>query len=140
MGQGETVLRRWFLEVWNEGKIERFSEFAHPDLVLHTVGVNSERLVGVEGFRTLYDRLRSAFSDIKFAIEETMESDNKAAIRWTCTMRHTGNQMGIAPSGKTVRISGMAFVRLKDGKVTEAWDEWDRLGFMQQLGLVPAAA
>jgi predicted ester cyclase len=44
--------------------------------------------------------------------------------------------MGIAPTGRPVRISGMVIDRIVDGKIVEEWEEWDALGMMQQLGVV----
>jgi steroid delta-isomerase-like uncharacterized protein len=136
MAQGDKVLRTWFLELWNAGRLDLFSQLAEPDIVFHTVGIQSERLVGIEGFRTLYERLHAAFSGITFTVEETIESGDAAAIRWTCRMKHVGDQMGVKATGKPVQISGMAFIRLKNGKAAEAWDEWDRLGLMTQIGAV----
>jgi steroid delta-isomerase-like uncharacterized protein len=135
MGKGETLIRTWFGEIWNKGRIELYPELMQPDGVFHTVGMEGEPLVGLEGFRKLYDPVRAAFSEIKFSIEDVVESGDTAAARWTCTMKHVGDQLGVAPSGKTVSFTGMAFVRLKDGKVAESWDEWNRLGFMKQAGI-----
>jgi steroid delta-isomerase-like uncharacterized protein len=110
----------------------------HPDAVFHTVGQDGGKLVGLEGFRTLYDPIRAAFSDINFTVQEVVEYGNSAAVRWTCTAKHVGDQLGVAASGKTVSFSGMALVHFKDGKITDTWDEWDRLGFMTQIGAPPA--
>jgi steroid delta-isomerase-like uncharacterized protein len=135
MGPNEATLRRWFAELWEQGRIERFHELAHPDMTFHTVGMTGETLAGVAGFRTLYDPIRAAFSNIKFAFHDAVEADNTAAIRWTMTMNHTGSELGVAPSGKPVTVTGISFVRFRDGKVAESWDEWDRLGFMKQAGI-----
>ena len=135
MSVADTVIRRWFLELWNKGKIELFPQLAHPDVVFYTIGTQGEQLVGLKGFHKLYDPLRAAFSDIAFVVEETIESGDSAAVRWSCTMKHVGDQMGVRASGRTVRISGMGFVHFRDGKVTKVWDEWDRLGFAKQIGV-----
>jgi predicted ester cyclase len=43
--------------------------------------------------------------------------------------------MGVPPSGKTVSLTGMAFLRAKDSRIAETWDEWNRLAFMKQAGI-----
>jgi predicted ester cyclase len=47
--------------------------------------------------------------------------------------------MGIAPTGQTVTLPGINIFRLKDGRIVERWGVLDMLGFMRQLGAIPAA-
>ena len=139
MQNAERVIRTWFSEAWNKGNIEStYRDLMQPDAVFHTVGQDGGKLVGLAGFRQLYDPVRAAFSDINFVVQEVVDSGDAAAVRWTCTGKHTGDQMGVAASGKPVAFSGMAIVHFKDGKVSDTWDEWDRLGFMTQIGALPA--
>ena len=109
-----------------------------PNAVFHTVGQDGGKLVGLAGFRTLFYPVRAAFSDINFVVQEVVEAGDAAAVRWTCTGKHTGDQMGIAASGKTVAFGGMAIVHFRDGKISESFDQWDRLGFLTQIGALPA--
>lgn len=60
------------------------------------------------------------------------------ATRWTGTGSHRGELMGIQPTGKHATVSGMTISRLSGGKIVEEWSNWDTLGLMQQLGVVPA--
>jgi predicted ester cyclase len=48
--------------------------------------------------------------------------------------------MGIAPTGKRSTVTGISIERYKDGKAAEAWNNWDTLGMLQQLGVVPTMA
>jgi predicted ester cyclase len=54
----------------------------------------------------------------------------------------TGSQqqefMGIPATGQTIRVEGMIFYRLKDGRVTDIWAQFDGVGMMQQLGAIPS--
>ncbi len=45
--------------------------------------------------------------------------------------------MGIAPTENQLIFSGICIDRIIDGKIVEEWEEWDTLGMMQQLGVVP---
>jgi predicted ester cyclase len=108
MQQAERVIREWFSEAWNNGNIEAaYRELVHPDAEFHTVGQEGGKLVGLQGFRQLYDPVRAAFSDINFVVQDVVDAGDAAAVRWTCTGRHSGNQMGFAPSGKTVAFSAL---------------------------------
>jgi hypothetical protein len=37
-----------------------------------------------------------------------------------------------------VVVSGIWIHRLAGGKIVESWNNWDSLGLLQQLGVVPA--
>jgi len=37
-----------------------------------------------------------------------------------------------------VEARGITIWRIVDGKITEEWSEFDQLGIMQQLGLIPS--
>ena len=44
--------------------------------------------------------------------------------------------MGISASGQTIRVEGMNFYSLKDGRVTDIWTQLDGVALMQQLGAI----
>jgi predicted ester cyclase len=40
-------------------------------------------------------------------------------------------------TNRVVNITGMDFMRFRDGLIIEHWGEMDMLGLMQQLGVIP---
>ena len=40
------------------------------------------------------------------------------------------------PTNRQVTLSGIYVFRIADGKIAEVWNLWDRLGEMQQLGVL----
>ena len=50
---------------------------------------------------------------------------------------HTGSFMGHPPTGNVVRVTGMDIMRYRDGQVIELWSQFDDLGLLQQIGIVP---
>ena len=48
--------------------------------------------------------------------------------------------MGMAATGKQSTVTGITIDRIVDGRFVESWTNWDTLGLMQQLGVVPALA
>ncbi len=52
---------------------------------------------------------------------------------------HAGEFMGIPATDNKVETDGIVIHRVRDGKIAETWEVWDTLGFLQQLGVVPAA-
>ena len=59
-------------------------------------------------------------------------------VRFTWSGVHKGALDGIPATGMRVRGSGQSITRVADGRVCEAWINWDALGLMQQLGVVTA--
>ena len=80
---------------------------------------------------------RTAWSDLHFTVEDLVAEGDKVALHWSCSGTHTGEWMGIPPTGKRVTWSGIGIHRVVGGKIVESWDMVDNLGLMQQLGIVP---
>ena len=122
--------RLWFEVVWNRGRRGAIAELLSPNVVLHDAGVDS---VGIEPFLLFFDRMQDTFSEIHVDVEEIIEEYDKACIRWTSTAKHTGFGFSVPPTGAEVRVSGLSVIHVEDGKVVEAWQNWDRLGMMDQI-------
>ena len=50
---------------------------------------------------------------------------------------HSGEFMGVAPTGRRVTMSGIDIVRVAGGKIVEFWYGEHLLELMQQLGVLP---
>jgi predicted ester cyclase len=95
---------------------------------------------GIPGLREFYVRFRKAFPDVHYTVDDTRVDGDTVAQRMTVRMTHRGEFMGIAPTGNPIVITKMDFWRLMSGKVVEHWDAVDRLGLLQQIGVVPKLA
>jgi predicted ester cyclase len=56
------------------------------------------------------------------------------------TGTHTGEFVGIPPTGKKVTIYRFWLYRIENGKIAELWGMDDTLGQFQQLGVLPSDA
>ena len=128
-----TFVHRWFEEVWNNGNLDAVDELMTPDAAMHGLG-DGAGVSGSEAFKAFATRLRSAFPDMRVTVVDTVEEGDLIASRWTVTMTHTGDQLGIAPTGKRVGVTGMSMARLRDGKMVEGWNNWDTMALMEQIG------
>ena len=134
--ENKAIFRRYVEEVGNEGNLdlvdEIFSDYAshQPD------GSVLER--GPEDVKRFMGEFRSAFPDFHTTIEDQIAEDDKVVTRWTMRGTHEGEFRGIAPTGKQITVTGIGIFRFSDGKVVESWDNFDQLGMMQQLGVVPS--
>jgi predicted ester cyclase len=82
--------------------------------------------------------LRGAFPDLRFTLEDLVAEGDRVAARYYWEGTQEGEFMGYRPTGQAVRVGGMDFYRLRDGKIVEHWDRVDELGLLRQLGMMPA--
>ena len=133
--ENKTRQRRVFEEVFNKGNLAIIPELIAPDYVYRSpLGMEAK---GPEGFKQMVTRVRTAFPDIHFTIEDIIAESDKVVTRFTRRSTHTGEFMGIAPTGKKVTLSGILITRWVGGKEVEAWESLDTLAMFQQLGVVP---
>lgn len=133
------LTRRWFEEVWSQGRRETIDELFAADGRMHGVGGPQDVVHGPAGFRAQYEPLKGAFPDIRFTIEEAIAERDLVAIRWTATATHQGDHLGMPATQKPVTVTGMGFARFRDGKIVEAWNNWDMMGLMHAIGQTPQA-
>jgi predicted ester cyclase len=127
------LARRWFEEVWNQKRQETIRELVSPDCVAHGTSESGGDLRGPEGWLELHSRLVEAFPDLHIELQDLFGVDDKIAVRWTATMHHRGQSLGVAPTGAPLKFGGMGFARISGGKIVETWDVWDRLAMFQQI-------
>ena len=134
------LLKRWFEEVWNQRRTDTITELFAPDAVAHGTSDNGGDMRGPKGFLPFYERICGAFPDMKVKIEDAFGDGDKAVIRWSATMHHKGDHLGPRATGRLVTLTGATIARFENGRVVEAWDHWDKLGMLQQIGVVQLSA
>jgi len=134
--QNKTILRRFFDELFNEGNLDVAGEIVAEGYVNHDPAPGEQP--GLEGLRTFITGIRTSFPDGHFGIEDQIAEGDKAVTRWTFHGTHKADFAGIPATGKQVTFSAINIHRIVGGKIQDAWLKWDTLGFMQQLGVIPA--
>ena len=81
--------------------------------------------------------MRAGFPDIVFSIQEQITEQDKVASRFEWTGTHDGTFLGIPATGRQVRVWGIVFDRLVDGRIKDTRILMDGLGLMAQLGVLP---
>ena len=136
--ENKDISRRADEELFNRGNLSIADELFASNFVYHDP-VSHEELRGPESVKSYATMLRVAFPDLHQTIEEQIAEGDKVAYRWTARGTHQGEFMGIAPTGNRVEMTGISIARLIDGKIEEIWENYDALGMMQQLGIVPSS-
>ena len=131
----EVLIRRWFEEVWNKGRVDAIAEMFAEDGIAHGLADESgQLLLGPAAFGVFHKTFREAFPDIVVNVEDTVSEGDKVAARCTVRGKHTGDSLGFAATQAQMEITGIAIVRIKDGKIVEAWNNFDFMTMNRQLG------
>ena len=80
---------------------------------------------------------KAAFPDARFTIEDVVGEEDKLADRYTIAGTHEHPFLGIAATGKKIRMAGISIVRIAGGRIVERWAVTDQLGLLQQLDALP---
>lgn len=132
----EMLARRWFEEVWNKGREQAIDEMFAADGVAHGLANETgEKLRGPVGFKPFFRSFRNAFPDIQVTIEDAISEGDKIAVRCAVRGTHAGDGIGIASTNKPVEFTGMSILRIADGKIAEAWNNFDFATMFKQLGI-----
>lgn len=135
MAEYETFMSRWFEEVWNNQNESAIDEMLAEDAVVNGLNDHEGNPVrGPEGFKLLHRAFLAAYPDLKITVEDTVIEGDKLAARCTVRATHTGEGLGVLPSDQPVEFTGMTIVKLKDGKIVEAWNEFDFMKMYSQVG------
>lgn len=133
--QNEKIIKRYFEEAWNQGKLEVLDEIIAPDYVNHSPGMPNP-LPGPEGLKPIIEGLRKAFPDLHFTIENMVVTENQVAIHSIMSGTHEGDLFGLPATGKKVNVNQLQIERIENGKIVEHWRQSDDLGMMRQLGQI----
>ena len=134
--QNKSNVRRLFEEVWNQGHVTVADELFTPTYTHHDSSTPDVGR-GPESEKKRVTLYRNAFPDLRLTIEDIIAEGETVVARWSCRGTHKGDLNGIAPTGKQFNITGVSIARFTNGKMFEGFVNWDALGLMQQLGVVP---
>jgi predicted ester cyclase len=137
MAEYETFMHRWFEEVWNRKNEAAIDEMCDPNIVANGLTDAEGRTVrGIDAYKNLFRTFLAAYPDIKITVEDTISEGDKIVARCRVSATHTGEGLGVAPTNQPLEFSGIAIVRLRDGKIVEAWNEFDFMKMYSQLGVL----
>lgn len=135
MEEYKTILHRWFEEVWNKGREEAIVEMLAEDCIVH--GLSDEdgnTIVGIAKFKPFFRKFREAFPDIHVTVEDTVYEGDKITGRCRVKATHTGQGIKVKPTNQPIEFTGIAIIKVEDGKIVEAWNQFDFMSMYQQLG------
>ncbi len=139
--QNKAIARRAFEEGWNKRNYALADELVSADYVIHDPNAPPGGWPGgPTGMKAIMKMYLEAFPDTHFTIEAQIAEGEMVVTRWSTTGKNTGSLMGMPASGKVATVTGIGIDRIADGKIAENWGQFDALGMMRQLGVIPEPA
>jgi steroid delta-isomerase-like uncharacterized protein len=130
VSDNKQVIRKLYNEGFNTGDVDLMKALVADDFQ----GSRGEK--GPDEFVASIASLRKGFPDVRFTIEDLIAEEDRVAVRWRFEATHSGPFAGTPATGKAVTQTANVIYQLRDGRITRAWQQVDRLGLLQQIGAV----
>ncbi len=135
--QNKELVRCWIAEI-DKADPAIVAQYIADDYLDHNPPPYPGLPAGREGVRRAFEIALTVFSDYRHEIHRQVAEGDLVVTHLTGHGRHTGELLGIPPTGKEVEMSGIAIHRVADGKLAEHWAQFDAFGLFMQLGSFPA--
>jgi predicted ester cyclase len=93
-------------------------------------------LTSSEALKTAARGFVSAFPDLEMTFEHEIAEGDLVAVRVSATGTHLGNFRGYPPSAKKWQATASAWYQVADGRIVNAWINWDWLAILEAIGAV----
>jgi steroid delta-isomerase-like uncharacterized protein len=125
--------QRWFEEVWNKGREAVIDQMIAPQTPARGLAQGGRTLVGPAAFKEFYRPMRAAFPDIHVTVDDVVVEGDQSVCRLTAHATHTGDGLGVPPTGRRISFTAIVWLRWKDGQVVDGWNEFDSARLMGQI-------
>ena len=136
---GTALAHRYNDDFHNRNQTELAEALFAPGFQMHLAFPGIPDPLDAAGLAGIIGMFHAHFADLQHTIEDVVVGEDRVAVRWSGSARHTADFNGIPASGTAVTASGITLFRVEEGKIAEMWEQLDALGLLQQLGAVPAA-
>lgn len=122
-----------FFQAIDAGDPDRLGDYIAVDYIDHNPQFPNlpHGLAGVQqGFKIALE----AWSDFHHEIVTQVAEGDLVVSQMVARGVHVGEFLGIAPTGKTITMPGIAIHRIADGKLVEHWAQIDQVSVLRQLG------
>lgn len=130
------IVRRYYDRVYNSRELDALEDVLAPAFVSSGPGgAGMDRAAHIAALRSSL----AALPDLRLTIEEQIAEGDAVVTRWSATAHHEGTLFGIPPTGRAVSASAVHIHHLKDGRLIDQWEQFDTLGMLRQLGVLPGS-
>lgn len=123
----QEIAVKWFESVWQHRSRETVFALMAPTAVHHQQGGSTS--TGPGEFMAFHEQILTAFPNFSLRILRSVGDDTQACIHWHVFNVPEAEKASV--EDQLAGFSGMSYLIVRDGKITEAWDSWDRSAFME---------
>ena len=135
LDENKQFMRRFVEETINQKNLDAIDQLVVEDFVEQVPFPGQGP--GREGLKHAVGALLSAFPDMHWTIEEQIAEGEKVVSRFTMTGTHQGAFLGMAATGRAIRVWGVVIDVVREGRFAESRIIMDMVGLLQQLGMLP---
>jgi predicted ester cyclase len=135
MSGNKDTIRRMFDEIINEGRLELVDELFDPEFSSET----PQGILDRDGFKHYVVGWRAGFPDIHCDVDDLIEEGDRVAWSVRAKGTHTGEFMGIAPTGRAVDFDSLNIAEFRDGRGYRHQVLMNETKMMTQLGVMPGS-
>ncbi|HEX3722580.1 MAG TPA: ester cyclase [Nitrolancea sp.] len=132
------VVRGWVNEVLNGHDIAAIETYYASNCVHHDVEMGDG--YGLVAEKQVTTTFISGFPDLRCTIKTIFAEGDQVAALSTFSGTHSGDLMGLPPTGKQFEASIMLIFQLADGKIVEHWSNGNIMSQLNKLGIIPQPA
>jgi steroid delta-isomerase-like uncharacterized protein len=134
----KALARRYEEEHPREGYQALTDALLAPDCAVYVYAPGIPQPLDREGWKRVIGMFRAALPDMRHTVEDVLAEGDTVAVRWSGSATQAGELLGLPPTGRHATITGISLYRFAGGRIVESRHCFDLLGFLQQLGALPA--
>ena len=131
--QNRALVGAYYEAVYDRRELAHLDAYLAPDFVSAGPGGRMEREAHAAALAASF----AAMPDLRLVVEEQIAEGDAVVTRWSATGTHLGPLFGIPPTGRAVTASAIHVHHVRGGRIVDQWEQFDALGVLAQLGLVP---
>ena len=129
--RNRSTILRFFREVMGAGDMDLLDELAIEDYEDHVALAGQGQ--GRQGLKSRVARIRAAFQP-RHRLHDVIVDANLVAVYWTLTGVHSGEFLGLPPTGKPVEFDGVDMYVMHEGLMAAHRNVVNLWAFYRQVG------
>jgi len=138
MAHHKDLVQRFYKEVFENRNIDAIDDLLTVDGVDHEQpppGI--QQRPGREYVKEVVKAYTEGFNPMSVQVLDQYEDGDTIVTRATFSGTHSGTFAGIPATGKTFSVEGIDIIRFEGEKMAEHWGQFDVVGMLTQLGVIP---
>ena len=139
----KTVRDSFFNEIWNEKIFATAKKIFTDDFITESIGLEPSNWASTHGtgpgsMKHHIEWWLQIIPDAKMQVIDIAATGNNVITNWELRGTMRGEIFGVSPTNKEVHIFGCTVSIFKDDKIWLNKTMFDRLGFFQQIEVLPS--